>query len=80
MKFILLFLISNLTYARFDISYDVLDCNLDRTSCEVRVEFLVDEEDFLYINSCSDIDPNSDSLQYCIDDLEVRASRVYNNQ
>ncbi len=80
MRFLLLFLISGFAYADFDISYEVLNCNLGEDSCEVRVEFADYQSDFLYTNSCYDIIPNSRNIQYCIEDLEVRAYRVYNNR
>lgn len=79
MKYILLFLVSNLTYANFDIAYEVLNCNLAQDNCEVRVEFSTSEVDSVYINSCYEINPTPENIQFCIEDLEVRASRIYNN-
>lgn len=66
-------------YAQFDISYEVLNCDLSINLCEIRVEYTDPETTFHYENSCYDIDPSSESLQYCIEDLEVRAYRIFNN-
>lgn len=73
------FLISTAS-ANFNVSYEVYDCNLSKDLCSVEVTFTKAATDFSYINTCHEIDPNSEFLQYCIEDLEVRASRVYNNQ
>ncbi|PIK15777.1 hypothetical protein [Halobacteriovorax sp. JY17] len=79
-KLLITFLFSISSYANFNVSYEVLSCNLVKDLCTVEVEFSEVKSGFLYVNTCENIDPNSESLQYCIEDLEVRASRAYNNR
>ncbi len=79
-KLLITFLLSISSYASFNVSYEVLDCHRAKDSCTIEVRFSDALSDFLYVNTCENIDPNSVFLQYCIEDLEVRASRVYNNR
>ncbi|WP_372655587.1 hypothetical protein [Halobacteriovorax sp.] len=79
-KALLVFLFSlTVSASIFEISHDVINCSVNSDRCDIEVTFSIEEEDFLYINSCVDIEPTSEEIQYCIEDLEVRASRVYNN-
>ncbi|CBW26641.1 hypothetical protein BMS_1819 [Halobacteriovorax marinus SJ] len=64
--------------AQVYLTYEFINCDEENKSCDMAIVFENYENDDIYRNSCSEIDPNSNDVKFCIQDLEVRAYRYFN--